>query len=482
VRRVAGLSALGVLVAIGAFLFWPTRPGPVADSLAVLPFKPLLPDARNPALQLGMADTLIVQLSSLPGVRVRPLSSVRPYDEVNQDPLAAGRALRVATVLDGSIHTDGERVRVSARLLQVADGRSLWSGQFEAPRSDIFSVQDAIAQQVVAALAVTLTAAAQQRLLRQSTANADAYQHYVSGLYHWQRRLPQAVEQFEAAVRLDRDYALAWSGLASALTAQGVFGHEAPAKVFPRAKEAALRAIALDGELAQARAALGHVLVQYERNLAEGERHYLAAIEKNGNDASFWHRLAIVRMYQGRLKNALADMQRAQELEPTTLHFGANIGMLLYLSRSYDAAEVQLRRVLALEARNDQALTLLGRVLLEKGDIAAALERFSARRHPTPGSEGDLGRVYARAGRSGEARAEIARLEQRGREGFGVAYDVASIHVALGEIPQACQALQRALDDHSQLVQQMRVDPALDRLRNAPCYAAVEGRLYGSRS
>jgi DNA-binding winged helix-turn-helix (wHTH) protein/TolB-like protein/tetratricopeptide (TPR) repeat protein len=485
--RVAAWITIGALLVGAGMLIAPAlrrlptaseaSRAPVVNSLAVLPFRPLLPAARNPALEFGMADTLITQLSNLPGVRISPLSAVRTYDAANQDPLAAGRSLLVAAVLDGSIQTDQKRVRVSARLLRVSDGSALWSSQFDEPVSDIFSVQDAIARQVVQALAITLSPGAQRRMLRQSTSSADAYQAYVSGLYKWQRRMPQAVQDFEAAIRADPNYALAWSGLSSALTAQGVFGYAPPDKVFPRAKDAALKARALDAELGDADAALGHVLIQYERRYAEGEKLYLAAIQRNPDDAPSWHGLGIVRACLGRKEQGLADMQHAQELEPTTLAIRANVGLLLYLNREYDKAMAQVGRVIELDPDYSYAHSLMGRVLLAKGDIDGALKQFAARTQPNPGSDGDLGRAYARAGRVNEARAELARLKKRAQEGFGVAYDVATIHAALGETAKACAALEQSLSDHSQLVGFLELDPAIDALRSAPCYQKVRAEL-----
>jgi len=451
---------------------------PVADTLAVLPFRPLLVNERNPALEMGMANTLISRLSNLDGVKVSPLSSVRAYAAVDQDAIAAGRKLNVATVLEGSIQNDTRRIRVTARLLRVADGRSMWSKQFDAPMSDIFAVQDAIATQVVAAMAVTLSVASQQRLLQQFTTSVEAYQLYVSGLYNWQRRLPQAVGEFEGALRADPQYALAWVGLADALSAQGVFGYEPPATVFPRAKEAALKAIALAPDLPEAQVSLGHIIVQYEQHYAAGEKQYLAARQLKEDYATLWQRLAIVHAYLGHVDTALDDMQHAQQLEPTTLAYSANIGMMLYFSHSYEKAIAHLNRVLELEPHQDQALTILGRALVETGDFDGALQRFNARSEPTPGSEGDIGRAYARAGRRTEAHAQIDRLSLRGAQGFGVSYDIATIHAALHEVPEACAALERAIADRSQMVGTLRVDPAIDSLRNDPCYAKVERELY----
>jgi DNA-binding winged helix-turn-helix (wHTH) protein/tetratricopeptide (TPR) repeat protein len=449
-------------------------------SLAVLPFKPLLPESSNAALELGMTDTLIARLSNLPGVRLSPLSSVRSYRAIDQDPLAAGRALQVAAVLDGSIQTDRARIRVSTRLLKVDDGRSLWSEQFDAPMDDIFTVQDQIARHVVDALAVTLSAP-HGRTLRQPTLNPDAYQAYVSGLYKWQHRIPEAVQDFEAAVRVDPSYALAWSGLANALAAMGVYGYSAPAQVFPQAQEAALRALALDDELAEAYDAKGHVLVQYQQRYAEGEECYRRAIQLRDNVGEYWQRLAIVRAYQGHAAQAVADMQHAQKLEPTRLSFNANIAMMLYFEREYTQAISLLNRVLALDSRYDHAHALLGRCLLESGDAEGALRHFELRARPTPGSDADFGRAYAISGRIAEARREVERLQRRGREGFGVGYSLATIYTALGDYSQACSALEMALQDRSQTIGFLKVDPALDALRDSSSFARVAQKLYDTQ-
>jgi DNA-binding winged helix-turn-helix (wHTH) protein/tetratricopeptide (TPR) repeat protein len=449
-------------------------------SLAVLPFKPLLPESGNAALELGMTDTLIARLSNLPGVTLSPLSSVRSYRAIDQDPLAAGRALQVAAVLDGSIQTDRARIRVSTRLLKVDDGRSLWSEQFDAPMDDIFTVQDQIARHVVDALAVTLTST-HGRTPRQPTLNPYAYQAYVSGLYKWQRRLPEAVQDFEEAVRADPSYALAWSGLANALAAMGVYGYSAPGQVFPQAHEAALRALALDDELAEAHDAKGHLLVQYQQRYATGEECYRRAIQLRDNVGEYWQRLAIVRAYQGRVAQAVADMQHAQKLEPTRMSFNANIAMMLYFEREYTEAISLLNRVLALDSRYDHAHALLGRCLLQSGDVAGALRHFELCARPTPGRDADFGRAYAISGRVVEARREVERLQQRGREGFGVGYSLATIYAALGDYPQACDALEMALRDCSQTIGFLQVDPALDGLRDSTAFARVAQQLYDTQ-
>jgi TolB-like protein/DNA-binding winged helix-turn-helix (wHTH) protein len=480
-QMLAWLLAAAVLatVLLGGRALWQRESG-VIDSVAVLPFKPLVPEAANPALELGMADTLVTQLSRIPGLRVSPLTAARALDGPGRDPLAAGRALGVETVLEGSLQVDQQRLRVNARLLRVADGRALWSDDFDAPMANLFEVQDIVARKVVAALSVRLSAEAAQRVARSATRSMAAYQHYVNGLYLWQRRDPAAARQFEAALNEDPQYAEAWSGLAGALAAQAVYSYAPPQSVFPRAKQAAVQAMALDPELASAHAALAHVLVQYERRYWEGEQEYLRALSLDPDDANTWMRLALVRGMLGRLGEAQGDMTRARDIEPMNLAYATNLGLILYLKRDFAAAKRELRRVLELEPKFDSARALLGRLLLAEGDAEGAILEFRQQQRPVPGGDGDLGRAYAAAGRRDAARAEIARLQQRSAEGFGVAYDIAGIHAALGEVPEACAALQRALGDHSQLIGFVGSDPAMDPLRGQLCLSTVQSQLLGS--
>lgn len=454
------------------------RPEPPAvRALAVLPFQPLLAESANPALELGMTDTLITQLSVIPGLRVSSLAAVRPYGGATQDPIEAGRALEVDVVLEGSLQADRERLRVSARLLRVSDGEALWAGDFSEPLSGIFELQDAVAHRVVTALAVRLSSDQERRLSRLATTNAAAYQHYASGLYLWQQRRPEAVEQFEAALQADPGYAPAWAGLANALAALAVYGYAPPAAAFTRAREAARRAVELDPGSAAARAALGQVLVQGERRYREGEQEYLAALRLDPNDATARFRLGIARASMGRLAEAAADMERARALEPLTLNHAVNLAMVKYLQRDYAGAQAELDRVLALDPDLDHARAVLGRVLLAQGKTDAAIEQFRRVKRGVPGGDGDLGAAYAGAGRVAEARAELERLARRAAEGYGGGYDQARILASLGENPQACEALDRAFADRSPLLGFLRNDPAMDSLRSDPCYQAALRRL-----
>src|SRR5439155_11307022 len=181
-------------------------------------FKPLVPDNRDQVLELGIADSLIAKLSNIREMVVRSLNSVRKYDGLEQDPLAAGRELEVNSVLEGSVQKSGDRIRVTARLINVADGSSLWANTFDEKFTDVFAVQDAISQKVADALALRLSGEEKQRLTRRYTDNVEAYQLYLTGSYHLDKLIPPeirtAIGFFQQAIGKDPNYALAYFGLA----------------------------------------------------------------------------------------------------------------------------------------------------------------------------------------------------------------------------------------------------------------------------
>lgn len=472
-----GVALIAAVVAFVVFRPANAPPTVAVSSVAVLPFHAIVREQSNPALELGMAEAIIARLSELPGITVRPLGTVSGHTSAAEDPIAVGRALGVTAVLEGTLQTENDGVRVTSRLLRVSDGRALWSGRFDEKASGIFQVQDSIATQVMQTLAEQLGTRAPPLRVQRTTLNPEAYQLYASGIFNWQRRdidgTDAAVADFKGAIRADAGYARAWSALASVLCAQSAFGIKTPQSVLPEAKLAAQRAIELDAELPEAQAVMGQVLVQYERKYAEGERYYRRALELNPNlgIARLW--ASIDYLYLGRADEALAQARRAQELEPLNLAFSANVGRSLYFARQYDAAITHLNRVLLLVPNFDDARSLVGRSLLQQRKFDAALAQFNGRRKSSPGSFGDVGRAYAMSGKAAEAHAEIEKLRAKGAEGFGVSYDIAGIHALLGEAEPACEALRHAMQDYSQLVGFLHLDPDFDSVRSQACVREV---------
>jgi TolB-like protein/DNA-binding winged helix-turn-helix (wHTH) protein/Flp pilus assembly protein TadD len=482
-RRWLLLASAAAAGAVGV-LWWkrPRTPGTgIPPSLAVLPFRPLLEPDANAAVEFGLTETLINRLGELPGVVVPPLSSVRRYAAPGTDPLQAGRELGVAAVLDGHVQVATDRLRVTARLLDTRDGRALWSGRFNERLDDFFAVQESIADQVVAALAVELSQQQRDRLTRRDTADPEAWQLYLQGRYHSSRRteesLGQALKFYEAAARRDPSFALPQVGISDVLAVQGVFGMRPPLAVFPRALAAVERAVELDDDLAEAYTSLGHVRLQFERNWREGERLYRLSLSMRPNQGLGRLLLANCLIMQGRNEESLTEGQRAQSVEPADVTFAANYGMLLMLSRRFDAAYELLTSLYATTQDFPLLRHHLARLHVlrgEPGEAIRLLEGFVAR---APGSFSNLGRAYARAGRVDDARAEIGRLLALGKEGFGVGYDAALIHAALGERDAALTSLESGLTDYSQPILFMNVEPGFDALREEPRFRAVSARL-----
>ncbi len=233
--------------------------------IAVLPFKPLAADNRDQVLEMGMADSLITKLSNSRQIIVRSLTSVRKYAGLDQDPLAAGRELQVNSVLEGNVQKAGDQIRVTARLINVADGSSLWAGSFDEKFTDVFSVQDAISQKVADALALRLSSEERERFTKRYTDNAEAYQLYLAGRYHWSRLTPPEIRTgigfFQQAIDKDPGYALAYFGLAEANRALAISADVPSKDCLPQAKAAARKALELDDSLAEAHASLAFSLI-----------------------------------------------------------------------------------------------------------------------------------------------------------------------------------------------------------------------------
>lgn len=454
-----------------------------AATLAVLPFKPIVAANRDEALEFGMADTLIMRLSGIADVAVRPLSSVRRYSTLDTDALAAGRELGVRSVLDGSVQRSGARLRVTARLLSVTDGRQLWSGQFDEQYTDIFTVQDSIADRVTAALALKLSAAEQRRLQRRPTGDTVAYDLFLNGRYHWNRRwssgsLQKAIEYYEQAIARDPEFALAYSGLADAQALQGVFGLRTPREIYPVALENAARALQLDPDLAEAHATRGHIRINFAHDWKGALEDYDEAIRHDPRYAMarVWRGLWLMTV--GRSEEGLAEFANGVELEPDTTPPVVMFARGLYWARRYGEAATELERVLEVEPENALARALLSAVYTQLGRNDEALVMAAGAAAQTPGGHSLMGVALARAGRAAEARAEAERLAELAKHRYVPAYDVASIHAALGDVDSAFLWLEKALLEPSALLPTIRVDPVMDGLRSDPRYRDIENRLH----
>lgn len=476
------LAGAAMLVAMG-LRFRPIET-PVAvqaaPTLAVLPFKALVPTDSDPSLEMGMADSLIVALGLAEEYTISPLSSVRQFATRDVDPLAAGRELGVGHVLEGSLQRSADRLRVSVRLLRVADGRLLWTQTFDERFTGVFEIQDSIAARVRAALQV----GAPSRDPAQSrgrTRDPEAYALYARGRYAWTRQtessLRSAIEYYEQAIARDPEYALAYTGLSDSYALLGVLGIEAPHDVFPRARAAAERALALDPDLASAHSALGHVQLQYEHNGKAAAASYEKAAALDPSLALNQHRRSLLFAMQGDTERALATSMRAQQLEPLWLAVRASPGNFLYYAGRFEESIVIVESVLALNENADNARCVLIRDLIATGDHARALRELDRGPLQMPGSHALRAQALALSGRHAEATRELGRVMALSDRRYVPAYDIALIHAALADRENAFLWLERAIQDRSTLMVFLAQEPMFAALRDDPRFDALVARI-----
>ncbi len=311
-----------------------------------------------------------------------------------------------------------------------------------------------------------------------------AQELYLDGLQLRSRRdidtTNESIERFAAALQEDPNYPEAWAAYGTAISIAVIRQKLTPAEGIPKARAAAVKAIELAPDEALGYVLLGQILMDHDKDFAGAKRELDRAMQLDDHESLVWHHLAMWQGQLGHVEEAFQAIRRARELEPTRPIYAANYSLLLYETRRYDEAIGMAKQVVELNARFDQARSVLARALMATGDLAGALEQARANGDSGP-NQGDLGMVYAKLGLRDDALLELERLDERARRGFAVAYEQAQIYATLGDITQACTALALAVTDHSLLVNWMRLEPRLDALRGSQCYADAERKLYESR-
>ena len=449
-------------------------------TIAVLPFKRLSPNESDDYLGVGLCDVLITKLSSLHQFVVRPTSAVLKYEGAKTDTIAAGRDLRADAVLEGSLQRDGERVRVTVRLINVSDGTPLWAGTFDERFNDIFKVQDSIAEQVVQALPVDLGRGDRALLIKHYTDNPEAYELYLKGRYFWNKRrapdIRKSIECYEQASRVDPNYALAYAGISDAYCTLPLYEAVPFLEVLPKAKVAAQKALEIDDSLAEAHAAMGAAVERLEWDVKRGEAEYRRAIELNPNCIPAYQRLAVLLARMGRFDEAFNVLHRALEVDPLSLICNADLGWVFIMTRHYDRATEQLRKTLDLDPNFGRAHLYLAWCYVSAGRYDEALNELPRARELGQNpftAAGFEGVSYARMGRRREAERLLADLRQQAKQHFVPSGQIARIYIALGETDQAFESLQAAAEQHDQTLLTVKVDPIFDPLRADPRFGEL---------
>jgi len=487
--RFAVFACLSIL-ALGSLGFYLWRSANVkavrtpVKSIAVLPFRPLVTENRNEALEIGMADTLISRLGSNREIVVRPLSAVRRFGNLEQDALVAGRALDVESVLDGSLQRWGDKIRVNVRLVKVADGTLLWTETFDEKFTDIFVVQDTISSKVAAALALQLGSDEKMRLTKRYTENVEAYQVYLRGRFHVFRLTPPEIQagitDFLKAIEIDPNYALAYAGLSDAYRSLTVGGEMSPTEFMPKSKAAAIKAIEIDDALSDGHAALGMTLFWGEWNWREAETQFKRALELNPNDVNAHIFYAHLLSNTGRHDEALAEIKRARELDPLLPYAGALEGQFLNHAGRTDEALDRLRKTFELAPNFWMPHLFASSCYAEKGMYAESLAEARKAREFSPAQTVSIaheGYALAKLGRHEDARAALDELLKLSATRFVPPYHLAMIYNGLGETDKTFESMEKGYQQRDPKMAFLKVEPKWNNLRNDPRFIDLMKRM-----
>ena len=475
----AALSAAETLTRLA-----PTTPAPQQPSVAVLPFVDMSPQKDQEYFCDGMAEELINALTQIPALRVVSRTSSFQFKGRVDDVRAIGQRLGVSTLLEGSVRTAGERMRIGARLTNAADGYQLWSSQYDREMKDVFAVQDEIAGSILAALRVTLIKAADAPIVQPHTGTPEVYKLYLKGRHEWNKRtedgLLLSIEFFQEAIDRDPGYARAYAGLADSYVLLGIYGIRPPAEVMPKAKATATRAleeaaeISLPGQadtgLAAVYTTLACVKAVYDWSWAEAERDFRQAIERDPTYPTAHHWYAMNYLVPlGRFEEATREIQLAQERDPLSPAIQASLGLVHYFAGRLEEAAAALKKTLDTDASFAMAHFFLGQTYLQMQRAKDALAALGNATRLSPASaefRAGLGNACALAGQTDRARRILGELKERRRERYVSAALIAEVHAGLGETGEALEWLEEAVEERSPELCWIGVRPAFGRLRS----------------
>ena len=454
-------------------------------SIAVLPFKNLVRESSDEFLGPGIADALIMRLSNIRRLQVRPTTAVLKYSDSIHDALLIGRELSVDALLDGVYQRIGEQIRVSVQLVSVTNGLTLWATKFDENFTNIFAIQDSISEQVVRSLALKLSGDEQRQLAKSYTDNPEAFQIYIKGRYFWNQRtiegIRKGLDYAQQAIALDPTYAPAYVGLADSYNLLG--GQHSvlpPRESFPKARAAVLRALEIDERLAEAYASLAFINWCFEWDYAAAEQNYLKAIALKPNYPTAHHWYGELLITAGRFEEGLVQLQMAQELDPLSLAINADLAAAFYYARRYDRSENQLENLLDLNPNFIRARVILAKVWEEKREFSKALEMMRSAVELSGDEAVTISAVAHTLAVAGQPRAAnkiLEELQRATKHQYVSAANVAAVYVALDQKELAFEWLERAFENQDIYLIWLKVNPVFDPLRSDPRFAKLLKRV-----
>ena len=451
-------------------------------SIAVLPFKAIDDNSRNKNRGLGLADILVTRLSGLRKVAVRPMSSVASIDGNNSEPVDLGKQIGVDAVLEGTVYQTGEDLRVTVRFVDVNDGKAIWTGEFAKPLSDELLLQSEIALRVADGLALNLAPEERRRITKRYTDNRDAYEAYLRGRFYYDKRDPEfdpkAIAEFEKAIQLDPNYALAFVGLADVYPAYAERIPEKRVGRYEYSKSLLEKALALDDELPEAHTSLAWIKRIHEWDWDGSESEFKRALELDPNsyNAHMWYALLLVTL--SRKDEALAEIEKAKELAPLTPSVIANYHTVRYFCRDNDKLLEIAEQERKLGVREYVTARTLSQTYLRLGEFEKVIEtvtdfysRNGSRRYET--LDANLATAFALGGRMKEAEPLLRRLKGEASKSAEAGYRLSAVLADLGRSNEALELLEKCLAERDARLMWISVEPRFDRLRSEPRFQAI---------
>jgi TolB-like protein/Flp pilus assembly protein TadD len=429
-----------------------------SKSIVVLPFVNMSSDEENEYFSDGMTEEIINALTQLKDLHVVASTSSFAFKGKTTSIDEIGRKLNVTTVLEGSVRKVDNRLRITAQLINAADGFHLWSEKYDREAGDIFAIQDEISLAIVDKLKVKLISQEKTRLIGKATRNPAAHQAYLKGRYFWNQRgagLKKAVDYFELALAEDENYATAYSGLADAYSLLGFYGYLPPKEVMPKAKKAAQKALEIDESLAEAHCSLGYVHTIFEWEWEKARKEFLRALELNPRygPAREWY--SVWLWFMGHLEEAIAEVRHGLETDPLSVYAHVQLGCVLLSAQKFEQASQQLLQALDLVPDFSSARSFLGLAYFYQSRVEEAIREIQIAidmSHRDQWPVAFLGVVYAAIGDRIRADEILLELKDRAQNEYIHAYWIAAIYAMLNEKDKAFDWLEKAFNDRNHII------------------------------
>jgi TolB-like protein/Tfp pilus assembly protein PilF len=457
---------------------------PKIQSLVVLPLENLSKDPEQEYFADGMTDQLITNLAQISALKVVSRTSAMRYKGTKKSLPEIARELHVDAVVEGAVMWVGGRVRISAQLIEAPTDHHLWAASYERDLCDVLSMQEEVTRAIANEIRVKLSAQEQEQLANRHPINPEAYRLYLKGRYYWYKLTPEglqkAIEYFQQALEKDPAYALAYAGLADTYNTLAFFTVLPPREVMPKAKAAAVKALGIDDNLAEAHVSLGWAGFTYDLDWPAAGKHFERAVVLNPAYPVAHSFYSLYLGALGRSEEGLTEAKRALDLDPVSpaiLHY---VVVQLYLARRFDEAIEQCRKTLELDPSFAPAPGVLGHVYAAKGMYREALaeyEKYATLSGGSPGSTAFVGYAHARLGQRSQASRVLDQLGAASKQRYVPALSFAMVYLGLGDKEQAFLWLEKAYDERTNSLAYLNVQATWDPLRSDPRFADLVRRI-----